>query len=367
MILKELDPFAPNDKFGAAGRKAEEQLAFYLKRGFGRDEEIHVFNGIRLEHDNDVAQIDHLVMHPYGFVVIESKSVSDSIEIDANGHWSRWFGRRPQGMQSPITQTRLQAQFLRIVLTDRHGEIFTERRGLLAQSIESLAFDIVVAISDNGRIKHQGTLDPAIIKADEVIDKVRALVDSHRPRLRLARVVKELSLYELDCLADFLIVNHRPAGAARAAKAPAAAAVASSKPPLPEPPVDELGRREPSLSVPKARSGKAHGKAAEAAPVAAAPPPPPPPPPTARPAGAAPTAACCGKCGSPDVEIRYGRYGYYFKCRACDGNTAIKAACPSCGKPARVRKQGPVFFTDCTHCRASILFFTNPGDSAATA
>ncbi|GAA0579609.1 nuclease-related domain-containing protein [Caenispirillum bisanense] len=336
MILKELDPFVANDRFGAAGRKAEEQVAFYLRRGFGRDEEIRVFNGIRLEHDGDAAQIDHLVMHPHGFIIIESKSVSDSVEIDANGHWTRWFDRRPQGMPSPLNQARLQAEFLRQVLADRLVD-GSGLRGLISGGVEARTYDLLVAISDNGRIRCKGALDPAIIKADEVIDSVRAVVDSRRPRLRIARSVMELGLKEMDRIADFLVENHRPL--------PARAAPAAVAPGLAEPP-------PPAVDL--------------------TPPPPPPPPPvtvSAPPSPPSPEPAAagvaCGKCGSAAVEGRWGPYGYYAKCRDCGGNTALKPVCAACGKPARVRKQGPEFHADCKACGTSALLLVNPADAAA--
>ena len=35
----------------------------------------------------------------------------------------------------------------------------------------------------------------------------------------------------------------------------------------------------------------------------------------------------CNKCNGSNLNIEYGRYGYYFKCKDCSGNTAIKASC----------------------------------------
>ncbi|HEY9859882.1 MAG TPA: hypothetical protein V6D16_10265 [Candidatus Obscuribacterales bacterium] len=51
MIVKELDALASQDKFAKAGRTAEEQMAFYLRRAFAR-----------------VRQLCHLYAIPYKFL-----------------------------------------------------------------------------------------------------------------------------------------------------------------------------------------------------------------------------------------------------------------------------------------------------------
>ncbi len=69
MIVKELDEFSSADKFAKAGRAAEEQIVHYLRRAFADDKKILVFNNLRLEYEQDSAQIDHLILYRYGAVV----------------------------------------------------------------------------------------------------------------------------------------------------------------------------------------------------------------------------------------------------------------------------------------------------------
>lgn len=49
MIIKELDEVSLEDKFVKAGRVAEEQMVYYLRRAFADDKNIYVFNNLRLE------------------------------------------------------------------------------------------------------------------------------------------------------------------------------------------------------------------------------------------------------------------------------------------------------------------------------
>lgn len=92
MICKERDASqqTDNDIFSQAGAKAEEQMAFYLRREFGSDPEVWVFNDLRFETESgDAAQIDHLVLHRSGFILVESKSVTSKVRARANGEWER--------------------------------------------------------------------------------------------------------------------------------------------------------------------------------------------------------------------------------------------------------------------------------------
>jgi hypothetical protein len=107
LIVKELDPFSSSDKFQIAGRKAEEQMAHYLRRFFGSSADVDVLNYLRIELGGEVAQMDHLVLHPYGLLIVESKSVSGSVQIKDDGQWIRWFAKQPQGMRSPVTQAKM--------------------------------------------------------------------------------------------------------------------------------------------------------------------------------------------------------------------------------------------------------------------
>ncbi len=68
----------------------------------------------------------------------------------------------------------------------------------------------------------------------------------------------------------------------------------------------------------------------------------------------------CRKCNSPKMEVMYGKFGYYFKCGECDGNTPIKIACGTIGHNERIRKDGKKFFRECSDCGSSSVYFVNP-------
>lgn len=315
MIVKELDPFAANDRLEQAGRKAEEQMAFYLRRAFGEDPAFLIFNGLRLERDGDAAQIDHLVIHQHMVMIVESKSVASKVRINAQGEWSRWFGGSASGMPSPIRQGGRQADFLERYLR-AHPEVLGKKE---------LSIKVRVAISDQGIIERPKDLDlDQVCKADQIpnniVDTIRALKIAHAMPGALTAVLGKLaggsigdSLTpdEMTRLSAFLLEHHRPL-AQRTAPSPT------------------ILRERPAAT--------------------------PPAPPAQQAAATAP--ARCRDCGGSNLAVEYG-YSYYYRCLSCRGATPINQSCAACGAKLKVRKAGTQFFFDCAHCGTSTLFHIN--------
>ena len=68
---------------------------------------------------------------------------------------------------------------------------------------------------------------------------------------------------------------------------------------------------------------------------------------------------CC-HCQHDNLSIEYGKYGYYFKCIECNGNTSINSMCTAGGGKEKIRKSGRQFYAECESCNTSNLFHTNP-------
>ncbi|HLN22663.1 MAG TPA: nuclease-related domain-containing protein [Patescibacteria group bacterium] len=330
MIVKEAEPLVSTDKREVAGRQAENQLAFYLKRAFERDPLVRVFNSLRLERPDDAAQIDHLILHRWGFVLIESKSVHDSIEINPHGEFSRWYDGHRHGMASPIEQVKRQEEFLRDYLHDHRELVIGKILGLMQQGFSGRAWDHFVAISDQGRIEMKPASTPrpdCLHKAEAIVEQVRALLQDYGSlRQKLIGTAPRFSDETLDSISYFLCDHHRPLGLV---KAPPAAVVHLPPPVLPPKPFTF-----PQPSVPVA-------PVAPVSPVVAVP----------------PSSPACGKCGSAKVTVEFGR-SYYLKCHDCGGNTAIHETCACSGKE-RLSKRGDSFTATCAVCGKVRLYHVN--------
>jgi len=83
---------------------------------------------------------------------------------------------------------------------------------------------------------------------------------------------------------------------------------------------------------------------------------------SAQPVAHDPTAQphACRSCGGAALSIVWGKYGYYFKCGDCSGNTPFSVGCGGADHKERIRKDGRRFYRECADCGTSSLYFTNP-------
>ena len=318
MILKERDPreHLDTDKFSLAGADAEKQMAFYLRRVFAGDKDILIFNDLRYKDDtDDAAQIDHLVMHREGFIIIESKSVTSAVEVNEYGEWTRFWNGSRQGMASPIQQAKRQIDFLRRAL-QAHREVFLKKTllGLLQPGFKNCPFDVLVAISDSGTIKRSADY-PEVTKADMVPEKVREIIEKRKWAASLKNMKSDAPKYnftdeEMLKMAKFLTDHHYPLKEERGQRKGEAMAGNISRPSAP--PVSP----RPSAPVQVARPFL------------------PPIPPVSQ---SVSDLGVCDKCGA-QCDIQWGRFSYYWKCPACDNNMAIKEFCPNCKVKMKLRK-----------------------------
>ena len=336
MIVKELDAFIPQDKFAKAGKEAEEQMSFYLRRAFADNQNIYVFNDLRLEYEDDAAQIDHLIFHQYGVIIIESKSVTSRVEINEHQEWIRWFKDDAQGMPSPILQARRQGDFLKNYL-NRHAEVLIGKILGIQTNFEAMSIDVLVAISDSGIILRPKTMSlQEVCKADQICDRVQSLLDKKQKvgsffSFNIPR--HPFNKDEINKIFEFLLKGHKSSPYKTYAQA-------ISKPNLITSPPEKkavIQAKAESPSIPK--------------PIISLP---------NKPIAQSVNKYSCRQCNKTNLSVASGKYGYYFKCLDCDGNTPINVSCQTCNSKEKIRKSGELFYAECATCTFSSLFYTNP-------
>lgn len=315
MIVKELEPQTFSDSLRRAGHEAESQLAHYLKRAFEDDPYKFVFNNLRIRRRDETAQLDHLILHRCGLIVVESKSVAGEVAVNEHGEWTRWWNRQGRGMPSPVLQARRQLELLGALMQEHETELMEKGfLGLRQRTLSGMRRDVLVAISDGGRITRK--LEVAeVVKADQVPDRIRDTVEQARKQGGF-----HFTDTELQRLRDFLLSRHVP--------------ITTSA----EPQTSDAVDVPPSQTMREAVGNPAPGrtKESQAAPRADA----------SVPASESQEPPRCRQCLSTDVSIEYGR-NYYIKCAQCGGNTPIKVSCNECVAPARLRKKGAEFRVVC--------------------
>ena len=92
-------------RFIQSGVLGEKEAAYEFAICFGKSNDWMVINDLRIECDNDVAQIDHLIINRWlNIWVCESKNFSQGIKINEHGEFTQFFNRKPNGIPSPIEQ-----------------------------------------------------------------------------------------------------------------------------------------------------------------------------------------------------------------------------------------------------------------------
>lgn len=338
MIIKEPPEIRRGDKFEEAGDKAERQMAFYLRQAFERDDAVLVLNSIRLKRDDGVAgQVDHLIVHRWGFVVIESKSVHDAIEVNEHGEFSRWHGGRPHGMPSPIEQAKRQIEFFKEYLNNYAEEILGKLLGM-QKRFGGRTWDHLVAISDAGRIHMKPASverPPTLCKAEQIVGRILKLFEQYAPLLQRDTYPK-FSQDELGKIAAFLLEHDRPLGSLKRE----AAVVDEVIPPVVAP---TEGRKALPTGVISLMDASAAGIVK----------------PTTKEIDPEAVGPSCVKCGGASVSVEFG-YTYYLRCGDCGENSPIKSSCPTCGSKEKISKRGREYTAACNACGAARHYHTNP-------
>lgn len=312
MIIKEVDSITTTDKFLKAGFKAEEKMAFYLSRAFKDTKDILVLNGIRLESGNDSVQIDHLIIHKYGMIIVESKSVYGEITINDHGEWQRLEYKR--GMGSPIEQAKSQAIFLQNYLNESGLKPPHDAFKSLVHKItfDHVPIDVLVAISDTGIItRRPETLQiDKVHKADMIVEKIKEKIISYR---------KQDSIWSSDLLTPTPL---------------------KISPEL----MNDIAQFLKEEHIPKEKHVRLQVKQDKV---------------TFTVPASVKREFVCQKCGSGNISILYGRFGYYFKCKECNKTMSINKTCPKCGQLSKLRKDRNQFYIECKKCNTSTPFFRN--------
>ncbi len=203
-------------------------MAFYLKRAFGHtnmylgkmrvgaDRNVRIFNGVRLVMEGDAAQVDHLILHRNGFIVVESKSVTAQIEINGRGEWARVYQGRKEGIPSPVLQAERQAKFVKRYLEKHVEHLLDKMLGSVQKHFGYFFTDVLVAISDDGLIKRSGFAETdKVYKADQIPEQITLLEERYRAANRpLSFNLKDtglsLSDKEFARVTALLRNHHRP-------------------------------------------------------------------------------------------------------------------------------------------------------------
>ena len=322
MILKEKTLQKAASATAKAGQKQEQDVAYYLRRAFKESKQIFVFNDIKFSHHDETAQIDHLILYPYGFILIESKSITGEVTVNTHEEWSRSYNGQWRGMPSPIKQTELQKKLL-VDLLESNVEQILGTLLTIQKHLSRRCWDSYCAISSNAIIDREKTttqIGERLVKSEFIADVV--VKKMNIPRFK-AQLLNPLSLdsrpcfskTELENICNFLLEN----------------CVQSSYPKQVE---SSLEVKEPVSSTEEmVSSSNAVENNIE--------------------------KIQCKKCSEAiQLTASWGKFGYYVKCDICETNTSMKLPCPLCkSKNTKVHKKKEQYSSACADCGENIVIF----------
>ncbi len=196
---------AKNLRYGVQG---ERDAAHYIDNHFADAPNHAVIHDLRLEHEGQVAQIDHLVIaRGFTFYLLETKNFSGNVQINDFGEFSVSYGPgKAFGIPSPLEQSRRHENILIKVL---------EQLGISGRIQRKPDFRHVVLIHPKGSIQRPDAkkYDASnVIKADQFASWREKNVEKGMSALQTLGAV--LNLRSADTVrewADALVRLHRPA------------------------------------------------------------------------------------------------------------------------------------------------------------
>jgi hypothetical protein len=307
MILKDKTLQNVVSPTAKAGQKQEQDVAFFLRRAFKDHKQVFVINDFKFTFNDETAQIDHLIVYPYGFLLIESKSIKGEVIVNKLGEWTRSYNAKWSGMASPIKQVELQQGLLRQLLHENKESILSKLLGIRQQSFGGRSWDNLCAISSDAILDRESMpedISNHLVKSEFLVDKINEIM-----RLRPA-IVNALNPFdnrpdfsdkELDSITSFLMgqLNIK----------------AVNK--------EQINKKVVEPKAPVEKSNVLIDAVLQ-----------------------------CKSCGEKsDYSAQYGRYGYFIKCHKCETNTAMKIPCLSCAsKKTKVSKNKEVYTLHCSDC-----------------
>lgn len=217
MIVKEKIFSFSTDPRVRAGDEAEKDMAFRLARRFGHEPNVHIINDLRIVHEGNTFQIDHLLVTPVGLFIVESKSVHCPVTIkvwdDKREHWSRNFDGKTEGIDSPVLQAEEQSRLLKTFLRDNTEQMLGKMIGLVQKGFGYCPIITLVAISRSGVIEvASGTLHKSVLKSDEIAPEVARQIARLKKKANLLNLSLdtgwEMTVEEAAKVASFLVGAH---------------------------------------------------------------------------------------------------------------------------------------------------------------
>jgi len=190
-----------------SGEKGEKDSTYYIDFDFGSSQNWAVIHDLRLEFEDRVAQIDHLLIGRFfEFYVLETKNFAYALKITNDGEFLSSYNNKYYGIPSPIEQNRRHIVLLEKVIKARN--IMPTRLGIqISPVFRSFIFISPESIVIRPSKEHFDT--SMVIKADTL----RSLIDKESDKITMSGVIGLGKLSSSETVMDVarkLVKLHKP-------------------------------------------------------------------------------------------------------------------------------------------------------------
>lgn len=189
------------------GNKTEASSIHCLDLEFGKSNNWALIHDLRIEHEGDAAQIDHLLIgRMMDIYVIESKNFNFGVSISDEGDFSYLYEDRSYSIPSPILQNQKHIELLNRFLRDTG--MLPKRLGITLEP----NFRNIVLISPHSALTKPktGTYDCSMVmKSDKFLERFKDDINDNSSSavVNLAKIVSPTTLI---AFAEKLAIAHKP-------------------------------------------------------------------------------------------------------------------------------------------------------------
>ena len=216
MIAKDFDPITSLHEYELLRKDAHDRIGYLLKNGFDLNNKGHssvrIFNGLRLEFGQHAVQFDHILLHRYGFIIIENRAEQTDFMVNTLGDWTQFYRQAPLRIASPMIQGERKAKVLQTYLEHHRTLLRTQYPKPLRFN---LSFDYIVVLNESQHLETvPGFILPQVVKSDYLVGYIEQLIRERRKAAYgvwgLKSAELELDVQEQYKITALLRTRHQP-------------------------------------------------------------------------------------------------------------------------------------------------------------
>jgi len=185
------------------GYEAEKQNAYYIDFYLNDSKNLVVLHDIRIEHNGQTAQIDHILISRFGIELLESKSFTGETTINNDLSISVKYNGKNKSFENPIEQSKRHAKIL---------DEFIAKNFNLGKRVEifgGFPIDNIVLFNPKTTITNK-KLPQGFFRADSYISKRLEKIDNLNALDIIKFATKMVKIDTVKKIANFLVENHTP-------------------------------------------------------------------------------------------------------------------------------------------------------------